>query len=80
MNKNNLSNQQLNNLQDLFEEVSDRQLMDFGNILNACWMPSVMILKAFVDHLEIKQSLLLFSEILVPNLRKSTSGNQLRQR
>ena len=32
MNKNNLSNQQLNNLQDLFEEVSERQLKDFGNI------------------------------------------------
>ncbi len=32
MNKNNLSNQQLNNLEDLFEEVSERQLKDFGNI------------------------------------------------
>ena len=32
MNKENLSYQQLNNLNNLFEEVSERQLKDFGNI------------------------------------------------
>ena len=32
MNKNNLTNQQLKDLDSLFELVSDRQLQDFGNI------------------------------------------------
>ena len=32
MNKNNLTRQQLKDLESLFELVSDRQLKDFGNI------------------------------------------------
>ena len=32
MNKNNLTSQQLKDLDSLFEFVSDRQLQDFGNI------------------------------------------------
>ena len=32
MNKNNLTSQQLKDLDSLFELVSDRQLKDFGNI------------------------------------------------
>ena len=32
MNKNNLTSQQLKDLESLFELVSDRQLKDFGNI------------------------------------------------
>ena len=32
MNKNNLTSQQLKDLDSLFELVSDRQLQDFGNI------------------------------------------------